>query len=110
MAIATSFVVRLSMPKFGLTSVNSIIFVFERLAASFTSMMNSPARKPIGDGAEVPGASDERTASMSKPKNVLSVDVWRINFSLRASRSCSSIDSFERIYSIERQLTPTFCR
>src|SRR5262249_53584529 len=70
--IATSFVVRLSTSNVGLTSVNSMIFVFAREAAYFTSWMNSRAFRPRGDGAEVPGASAIRTASMSKPKKVLS--------------------------------------
>src|SRR5262245_26474462 len=69
-AIATSFVVRLSTSKFGFTSVNSIIFVFASDAAYFTSWMNSPAFNPSGDGADVPGASAIRTASISNPKNV----------------------------------------
>src|SRR5258706_8350839 len=68
--IATSFVVRLSMSKFGFTSLNSIIFVLASDAAYLTSWINSLARRPTGEGAEVPGASFAWTASMSKPKNV----------------------------------------
>ena len=78
-AIATSRVVRSSISYFGFTSLNSTIFVLANDAAYFTKVMNSPARRPSGEGADVPGASAHLTESRSNPKNVLSEELCPIN-------------------------------
>lgn len=78
---------RLSTSYVGLTSLNSMIFVLASEAAYLTRVMNSPARKPRGDGDDVPGASAERTTLRSKPKNVFSDELWPMNF----CRICSLI-------------------
>ncbi len=68
--MAINFAVRLSISKFGLTSVNSMIFVCGKVPAKLDKFINSFAVRPIGLGAETPGASDARTESTSKPQKV----------------------------------------